>query len=438
MVSRICVPFNTFRESDLLFSLASFCSLRLSTLDEVGEKWNSCLQWGKLGLTHMLSLPVSREKSWLGLSLGIELCSLGRRRCEESHTGPLTSPQLPNADFFFFFLLSGMLELLHWTLGFPRRLSSACDSACSQGAAGASSWATLDSIAETKACRLISWHLGGDTSPRFLGKKYWTPRLLHGIFACGWMNVKVLLGWGMRGVGWEWRMSRSSILPMSLLSLYPHAPSRTLGTWRHCNVLVFFPLTMYLVDSSAFVVWTFFCGSMAVDLKPDVYRLTWRANSKCRGPGSWSQGGPGPFLLTRFPKRFREGQRGEALLCGLLLCGCAVKNPAVSNFWKSRRGLKLGCDTLQSRSGESGVIPAFMQSPLAGGCHSWAVATVVCTCLRGHISEVPSLWTLSLFPPVLPFALCSFCLSQLCLRSAALLPLLPSNPPGTPIPRTVF
>ena len=131
---------------------------------------------------------------------------------------------------------------------------------------------------------------------------------------------------------------------MSFLSLYPHSPSRMLGTWRHCNVLVFFPLTMYLVDSSAFVVWTFFCGSMAVDLKPDVYRLTWRANSRCRGLGSWSQGGPGPFLLTRFPRRFREGQRGEALLCGLLLCGCAVKNRAVSNFWKSRRGLKLGCD----------------------------------------------------------------------------------------------
>ena len=108
----------------------------------------------------MLSLTISREKPWLGLSLGTELCSLGRRRCEESHTSPLTSPKLPNADFFFF-LLSGILELLHWTLGFPQRLSSVCDSVCSQGAAGASSWATLDSIAETKACRLISWHLGG-------------------------------------------------------------------------------------------------------------------------------------------------------------------------------------------------------------------------------------------------------------------------------------
>ena len=111
-------------------------------------------------LTHMLSLPVSREELWLGLPLGIELCCLGRRSREESHTGPLTSPKLPNA-YFFFFLLSGMLELLHWTCGFPRRLSSARDPVCSQGAAGASSWATLESIAETKVCRLISWHLGG-------------------------------------------------------------------------------------------------------------------------------------------------------------------------------------------------------------------------------------------------------------------------------------
>ena len=73
---------------------------------------------------------------------------------------------------------------------------------------------------------------------------------------------------------------------------------------------------------------------MAVDLKPDVCRLTWTANSECRGPalesgrvalesgrarpgsqggpgpgvreglGSWSQGGPGPLLLTTFPRRF--------------------------------------------------------------------------------------------------------------------------------------
>ena len=255
-----------------------------------------------------------------------------------------------------FFLLSGILELLHWTLGFPRRLSSACDSVCSQGAAGASLWATLDSIAETKACRLISWHLGGGYLSRVPWQKVPDPTSPSRHF-CLWVD-ECQSAVGMRDVGWEWRMSRSSILPMSLLSLYPHSPSRMLGTWRHCNVLVFFPLTMYLVDSSAFVVWTFFCGSMAVDLKPDVYRLTRRANSKCRDLGSWSQGGPGPFLLTRFPRRFREGQRGEALLCGLLLCGCAVKNQAVSNFWKSRRGLKLGCD-IPSRA-EVGRVECFL------------------------------------------------------------------------------
>ena len=158
-----------------------------------------------------------------------------------------------------------------------------------------------------------------------------------------------------------------------------------------------------------------------------------------QGPGLPESGRAWPFPVDQVPQAIqRRTERRSTALWPPLVWLCCEKSGSFQ-FLKIPKGFEAGLwHTLQSRSGESGVLSAFMHSPLAGGCHSWAVATVVCTCLLGHISEVPSLWTLSLFPPVLPFVLCSFCLSQLCLRSAALLPLLPSNPPGTLVPRTVF
>ena len=104
------------------------------------------------------------------------------------------------------------------------------------------------------------------------------------------------------------------------------------------------------------------------------------------------------------------------------LCGRAVRNQAVSTFWKSQKGLKLDCDTTPGQKwGERCDFCVYAVSlgcrlSFLGSCHSF------CTSLLGHVSEVPSLWTLSLFLPVLPFALCPVCLSQLCLSSASLLP----------------
>lgn len=113
----------------------------------------------KLGAhTHHLT-PHLKGETMAGVSLGTVSCAaLG-----EDDVRKVTLVLLPLQSFQMqiFFLLNHMLELLHWTCGFPRRLSSACDPVCSQGAAGASSWATLESIAETKVCRLIPWHLGG-------------------------------------------------------------------------------------------------------------------------------------------------------------------------------------------------------------------------------------------------------------------------------------
>lgn len=93
---------------------------------------------------------------------------------------------------------------------------------------------------------------------------------------------------------------------------------------------------------------------MAVDLKPDVCRLTWTANSECRGPAlesgrvalesgrarPGSQGGPGllesgrawPFAVDHVPQVILRRTERRGMLCGLLLCGCAVRNQAVSTF----------------------------------------------------------------------------------------------------------
>lgn len=190
------------------------------------------------------------------------------------------------------------------------------------------------------------------------------------------MDVKVLLGWGMRDEGREQRMSHSSCWCHSSPFIFtPVLCAWHLKTlWCTCvfpvNHVSFSPLTMYLTDSSVFVAWTFFCGSMAVDLKPDVYRLTWRAKSECRGPGSWSRGGPGLLLFTTFPRRF-WGQRGEAPLCGLL-CVAVLWEIRQFHFLKIPKAFEAGLwHTLQGGRRDSCVYALSLgwRSSFPGSCY---------------------------------------------------------------------
>lgn len=70
------------------------------------------------------------------------------------------------------------------------------------------------------------------------------------------------------------------------------------------------------------------------------------------GARPWSQGGPGPgvregLALCCWPRSpgDSEKDREERHALWPPLCGRAVRNQAVSTFWKSQKGLKLDCDT---------------------------------------------------------------------------------------------
>lgn len=128
-------------------------------------------------------------------------------------------------------------------------------------------------------------------------------------------------------------------------------PGETSGAWggrgmgREREAVLFSPLVLSVRLGhdlrSHLDLWSFSFTKAASSLIPDawVFKFLKRQTmTNSRNLGSWSQGGPGLFLLTMFSRWFWEGQRGETLLCGLLLYSRAMKNQAVSNFWRILKG----------------------------------------------------------------------------------------------------
>ena len=147
---------------------------------------------------------------------------------------------------------------------------------------------------------------------------------------------------------------QSTLLSLRLVRLWGAPslwrPGETSGAWGgrgvgcEGEVVLFSPLVLSVRLGhdlrNHLDLWSFSFTKAASSLIPDTWIFKFlkrQTMTNSRNPGSWSQGGPGPYLLTAIPRRF-WGQRGETLLRGLLLYGRAVKNQAVSNSWRIPKG----------------------------------------------------------------------------------------------------
>lgn len=102
-------------------------------------------------------------------------------------------------------------------------------------------------------------------------------------------------------------------LPLFLFPIF----SCMSGSLTHSFVLAFFLSFMYLEGSSFFVTETFFFfyGSVTVDLKPDEYRLTWRARGERRSPGFSAVDRLPQVVLKRTDRRSAALRSPLAWLC---------------------------------------------------------------------------------------------------------------------------
>ena len=131
LVSRICVPL-TPSESPVCCPASLFLPPRLSTLTGAGEKWTSLESShtaGGAGCLCTCSHPPShgRNHCWDCLSWHWAVLPWERVMWVKSHQSSYLS-KASKCRFFCCCCSSNMLELLHWTSGFPWMLSSACDS----------------------------------------------------------------------------------------------------------------------------------------------------------------------------------------------------------------------------------------------------------------------------------------------------------------------